>query len=188
MQADIIAQKRALRAAQKERRAAIDNEERARANAAICRTLAANSAFLEADLLLAFYPMEQEVDLRALYALALQQGKVIAFPRCVGTQMRFHRVTSLDALTKGRFGIMTPPEEAPVVTPTAHTLCLLPALAATKDGARLGYGGGFYDRFLKQHPCRTLLPIYHCLLLPQLPTEQTDIKAQTVITEKGALH
>ena len=179
--------KAALRATQKARRAAIDAADKAMADAALCAQAATLPVFRDAELILGFYPMAGEVDLRPLYDLALQQGKAIAFPRCEGTRMTFHRVASLAALTPGRFGILTPPADAPVAVPTASTLCLLPALAATKDGARLGYGGGFYDRFLQSSPCRTLLPIYHALLVATLPCEPTDIFAEIILTEKGVL-
>lgn len=183
----ITQEKQALRKAQKELRAGIPPLEKRVADEAISRTVLALPTFLEADAVLAFYPLSDEVDLRAVFEFALQRGVALGFPRCEGTQMRFHRVEALSDLTPGRFGILTPRADATPITPTKNTLCLLPALAATRDGKRLGYGGGFYDRFLAANPCRTLLPIYHCLLLADLPTEPTDIRAQCIITEKGVL-
>lgn len=183
----ITQEKQALRKAQKALRAGISPLEKRTADEAISHTVMALSAFWEADALLAFYPLPGEVDLRAVFEFALQRGMVLGFPRCEGTQMRFYRVKALNDLAPGRFGILTPSADATPITPTENTLCLLPALAATRDGKRLGYGGGFYDRFLAATPCRTLLPIYHRLLLADLPTEPTDIRAQCIITEKGVL-
>lgn len=101
--------------------------------------------------------------------------------------MFFCAVNSPADLTPGRFGIPAPREGAPLAVPTKNTLCLLPALAAAPDGARLGYGGGYYDRFLQGFPGRTLLPVYRALLFPSLPTEPTDIRAQIIVTEKGVI-
>jgi 5-formyltetrahydrofolate cyclo-ligase len=101
--------------------------------------------------------------------------------------MCFHVVEGESALEAGRFGIPTPRKDAPLAALSPRTLCLLPALAATKDGARLGYGGGFYDRFLEGFSGVTLLPIYSILVCDALPREQTDIPATHILTEKGEI-
>ena len=101
--------------------------------------------------------------------------------------MYFQLVSHMGELAPGRFGIPTPPKDAPVAHPTPDTLCLLPALAATPHGERLGYGGGFYDRFLVGFKGPTLLPLYEALILPALPCEQTDLAADVILTEKGVL-
>ena len=154
---------------------------------ALCREIATHTAFRDCDTLLAFAPTKGEPDLTPLYRIALERGLCVAFPRCAGKQMSFHTVSALTELSPGRFDILTPSENAPRANLGAHTLCLLPALAATKDGYRLGYGGGFYDRFLPAFPGITLLPIYSALLCDALPREDTDIPATHILTEKGVL-
>ena len=184
---DISAEKRKLRAHFLALRAAIPAAEKAILDAALCRKIAQHPAFLHCDTLLCFSPVRDEPNFTMLYQLARKRGVKTAFPRCTGTQMRFHIVESESELTEGRFGIPTPREDAPLATYTARTLCLLPALSATREGTRLGYGGGFYDRFLASFAGVTLLPIYSALVCDSLPCERTDIPASHILTEKGEL-
>ena len=184
---NVTEQKRALRAQYLSLRASLEKQERDACDAALCRRIASLSAFSESDLVLGFCAVRGEPDLTALYELALQRGKKLAFPRCEGQVMRFHTVASLAELTAGRFGIPAPAPDAPPALLTPHTLCILPALAATSTGERLGYGGGFYDRFLPHFCGRTVLPIYEKFLCPTLPQEATDRAADCILTEKGVL-
>lgn len=179
--------KKALRAVCLARRLAISSEERQAANKAISHTVSGLSAFLDADLILAFSPVRGEVDLMPLYEIALARKIPLAFPRCTGKEMTFHVVRSMDELTPDRFGIPAPCADAPLATATEHTLCLMPGLAAGRDGTRLGYGGGFYDRFLTTFRGITLFPIYESLLFVTLPTEETDMRVTYLVTEKGVI-
>ena len=178
--------KAALRARCLSLRAALTPEEKAAADAALCAQIAAHPAFADADLLLAFSPVRGEPDLSPLFEIARKRGVKCAFPRCEGAQMLFY-VADPAELETGRFGIPAPRQSAPLARPTAATLCLLPALAAAPDGARLGYGGGYYDRFLQTFTGRTLLPVYQALLFPSLPVEPTDMRAEIIVTEKGVI-
>ncbi len=184
---DITADKRKLRAHFSALRAGIPATEKAALDAALCRAIAAHPSFLACDTLLCFSPVRDEPNFQELYQLARKRGVKTAFPRCTGTQMHFHIVGDESELIEGRFGIPTPREDAPLATCTPRTLCLLPALAVARDGTRLGYGGGFYDRYLAHFPGVTLLPIYSMLACDALPRERTDIPASHILTEKGEL-
>ena len=184
---DLTAKKKQLRAHFSALRAAIPSNEKAVLDAALCHAVAAHPAFLACNTLLCFFPVRDEPNFTALYELARKRGVKTAFPRCVDTQMTFHTVCDESELVMGRFGIPTPPESAPLATCDKHTLCLMPALAVSKDGTRLGYGGGFYDRFLEHFEGSTLLPIYSTLACDALPREQTDKIPQYILTEKGEL-
>lgn len=184
---DIIAEKKRLRAHFSAIRAAIPAAEKAALDAALCHAIAAHPAFADCDTLLCFSPVRDEPNFTALYELARKRGVKTAFPRCVGAQMTFHVIQDENELEKARFGIQAPRESAPLATCTARTLCLLPALSVARDGTRLGYGGGFYDRFLADFSGVTLLPIYSTLVCDALPREQTDIPVSHILTEKGEL-
>ena len=184
---ELLAEKKRLRAHFSALRKALPTDEKAALDAALCRAVAAHPAFLSCDVLLCFSPVRDEPNFTVLYELARKRGVKTAFPRCVGTQMSFYVIEHECELEPGRFGIPTPPESAPLAACTARTLCLLPALSVAKDGTRLGYGGGFYDRFLASFPGTTLLPIYSTLVCDALPREQTDIPASHILTEKGEL-
>ena len=183
----VTEQKKELRADCKALRLAIPPEEKKAADAAILRTVTAHSAFLGADLILCFFPVRGEVDLTPIVELAAKRGIPVAFPRCEGTAMRFYIVKSTSELVLDRFGIPAPRSDAPAALATAKTLCLLPGLAAGQNGTRLGYGGGFYDRFLATFEGVSLFPIYDRLLFPTLPTEQTDKTVTYLVTEKGEI-
>lgn len=184
---DILAQKKQLRKEHLALRAGLSATQKAALDAALCREIAAHPAFLCCDVLLCFFPVRDEPDLTAFYQLARKRGVKTAFPRCTGSKMTFHVVADEQELVEGRFGIRAPREDAPLADLTAHTLCLVPALAATKAGVRLGYGGGFYDRFLPDFPGTTLLPIYSMLIRDTLPCEPTDQRIRYILTEKGDL-
>ena len=184
---DICAQKAALRHHLLQQRAGMPAERRKAAGEALCRQLAAHPLFCGADQILGYVPVRGEPLLLPLLEQALRQGKTVAFPRCVGTQMQFHVVSSLDDLLPGRFGIPAPSPDAPLATITDKTLCLLPGLAAGRDGSRLGYGGGFYDRFLDTYAGKAIFPIYDSFVFSTLPTESTDHRVTCVVTEKGEI-
>ena len=183
----ISEEKAALRAHFLALRNALDTQQKRVLDEALCREITNHSAFLQAELLLCYAPVRGEPNLTSVYQAALECGKRIAFPRCEGKQMTFHEIRDLSQLQAGRFGIPTPPEDTREVHTNAHTLCLLPALSATRQGVRLGYGGGFYDRFLPDFKGTALLAIYECLLTDDLPCEATDISADHILTEKGEL-
>lgn len=183
----VLEEKKELRRACAAVRSGIPTPERVAADAALCRTVLSHPAFAKADLLLLFTPVRGEPDLLPLFAEATRRGIPVAFPRCEGTQMTFHTVADPTAMPVDRFGIPAPSADAPSPVITARTLCILPGLAAGRDGTRLGYGGGFYDRFLDTFVGITLFPVYDRLLFSTLPTEATDHRVMHIVTEKGAL-
>lgn len=97
--------------------------------------------------------------------------------------MTFHIVESLDELHKGMYDIYEPDSSMPEPEINKRTLCVLPGLAFMKDGSRLGYGGGYYDRFLQKYPQihKTALS-YEELITDNLPVMPHDIKADYIVT------
>lgn len=180
-------EKKALRQRLLAERRAIDGVEKAALDLALCTHVAQTEAFREADLVLGFLPIRGEPDLTPLFDLARSCGKTVALPRCADGEMRFLAFTDLTVCVPDQFGILAPPPDAPQVRGTKNTLCLLPGLAAGRDGTRLGYGGGFYDRFLASFEGRTLFALYHRFLFPTLPTDFLDLPAEIVMTEKGVI-
>ena len=187
MSTNVIAEKKRLRAHFLAQRAAIPAAEKAALDAALCREIAAHPAFAACETLLCFFPVRGEPDFTALYELARERGVKTAFPICTGVQMRFHIVAHEREMETGRFGIPTPPKDAPLAPLNARTLCLVPALAASGKGERLGYGGGFYDRFLANFKGTSMLPIYSTFTCDTLPREDTDLAVSIILTEKGVL-
>ena len=181
----VVEEKARLRALCKQMRMDVTPEEKRAWDAALCDVIRSHEAFRLADLVLCFAPVRGEPDLTSLFETARKNGIPLAFPRTTGRNMTFHIVRDMSELSLGRFGIPTPDENAPVAMTTKRTLCIMPGLAATKQGDRLGYGGGFYDRFLANFDGISIFPIYERLILPSLPCEECDYKPDFILCEKG---
>ncbi len=153
----------------------------------LCDALWQHPRLQAAELILGFYPVSGEPDLRPLYEAALAAGKTVAFPIShKGTRtMTFCAVDALSDLVPGAYGIPEPTDPSRAVTVTETTLCLVPGLAFDRQGHRLGYGGGYYDRFLQKFPGHTLAPTYEVLRTSALPLEETDHPVKEIVTERG---
>ena len=125
-------------------------EEKQRLDRAVFTRFTALSQYKAAKTLLCYVSSDIEVDTRAILQHALQAGKTVAVPRCIPgtTEMEFHMITSLSVLSPGAFGILEPPQDTPLCTALSDALCVVPALCFDKHGYRVGYGKGYYDRFL----------------------------------------
>lgn len=181
------AEKAALRRACKARIAALEPAYCAAADAAIARRLWAQPFWREARTVFCYVGAAGEIDTRPILRAALAQGKLLAVPLCVAPGvMEARRIQTLDALRPGRYGLPEPPSDAPRLAPEALQLCLLPCLSAAPDGARLGYGGGYYDRFLPLAVrAHTVALCRAALLAGALPCEAHDLRAQAVLTENA---
>ena len=138
----------------------------------------------EADLVLIYCSQRNEPDTRGLIGWLLYTGRHVALPVCERDGiMEFYLIRSMEELRPGAFGILEPVTRMkPVLTDT--TLCIVPGLAFSRDGTRLGKGGGFYDRFLAKHPgLRTMGLTYRCLLQEHIPCEIHDHPVNVVVTE-----
>ena len=127
------------------------------------------------------------VSIGAINAALLAQGKRIFLPKCgEGSSMQFYRITGLDdgSVFPGAYDIPEPTgQEMPVLTECS--LCIVPGVAFTAEGSRLGQGGGYYDRWLRAHPdLRTLAMTYAHLIQERIPCEAHDCRVDAVITEQ----
>ena len=155
----------------------------------LCDGIAMLKDYEDADILLLYFPTRSEPDLTPLAHLAWRDGKRVAFPisRTDSLTLDFRIVRDLDELAAGAYGIFEPRESAPRAALTERTLCVVPALAVDRDGYRLGYGKGYYDRFLSSFVGRSLVAIHSSLVCERLPRNDTDIPLYTIITETGAI-
>lgn len=183
-----MAEKVRLRAYCERLRASVAPEEKRAQDEALSRAILAHEAFANADLLLCFSPVRGEPDLTPVLDAAMARGIPLAFPRTKGNDMTFYLVRDINELEVGRFGIPAPRETAPIAPLTARTLCIMPGLAATREGDRLGFGGGFYDRFLATFDGISIFPVYERLILPALPREEFDRKPNFILSEKGEVY
>ena len=140
-------------------------------------------------MLLLYVPMEGEIGLLPLARMARERGIPIAFPKCdpkTGS-MAFYTLNADARLSPGAYGIPEPPDDAPLCVPDERALCILPGLAFSEDGHRLGYGKGYYDRYLSDFHGVTVGAVCSKLLLPHVPTDEHDVPSQILVTENGPL-
>lgn len=179
-------QKAALRKNLKERRAALDPAQTARWDSAIARNLLQSEAFARADVVFLYLSVRGEVDTWPILGAALAAGKQVAAPLCgPGGQMEFRCFAGTHQLVPGHFGISEPVGGCSVARATADSLCLVPGLAFDRRGFRLGYGGGYYDRFLPTFPGRAVGLVRSTFLLERLPTDEFDQRVSALVCEQG---
>lgn len=147
----------------------------------LCRQFLETEAYKNANTVYGYLPYNQEVRTWALLEQALKDGKKVAVPKVYEDEMRFIYLDDLTAIFDGYCGIPEPVADEPVANdPTA--LVLMPGLAFDKEGHRIGYGGGFYDRFLEEEPNHpTVALCYHFQMLDHLDTEEHDIPVDQVL-------
>lgn len=141
----------------------------------------ASQPYREARTIYGYLPYNQEVRTEPILRQALADGKQVAVPKVYGEEMKFLYITDLERVEKGYAGIPEPIDDGPVAEDTT-ALVLMPGLVFDPEGHRIGYGGGFYDRFLAEEPGHpTLALCYDFQMLPKLETEEFDIPVDWVI-------
>lgn len=184
---DLNAQKQAARRAARQQLAQISPQEFSAIGAAMWQTLQAQPAWQSAESVFCFVGALHEPDTMPILQGALSAGKQLLVPRIAGPgQMQLVPLQSLEQLQPGAFGILEPGQALPAVPAGSGVrLAVLPCLAATRSGARLGHGGGYYDRFLANCSGQRLILCPEALLAQSLPTGPLDEPAQAVLTEKA---
>ncbi|MDE5763922.1 MAG: 5-formyltetrahydrofolate cyclo-ligase [Ruminococcus sp.] len=141
---------------------------------------------VDADCVLIYASFGSEADTWRIAHELIKQNITVAYPKCGNSGiMTFHTVKSADELHEGRYGIPEPSGNEPVPEISERTVCIVPGLAFTENGGRLGYGGGYYDRFLKKYPdMYTIAPAYEKLVVSHLPVAEHDVKIKAIATEE----
>lgn len=170
LRSEIRAKKRAMTAAEIE-------EKSRRLGALFLRS----DAYRRARTVYGYLPYNQEVHTVPLLEQALAEGKQVAVPKVYGDEMKFIYITDLTQVEKGYAGIPEPIADGPVAADKT-ALVLMPGLAFDPQGHRIGYGGGFYDKFLAAEPNHpTIALCYDFQILERLDTEEFDIPVDFVL-------
>ena len=173
--------KQELRRAIRERKRAMTEEEIVKRSNALAEKFYNSPAYQAASTIYGYLPYNQEVRTVPMLQRALDEGKRVAVPKVYGEEMRFIYLEDLTQVSKGYAGIPEPIADAPVAE-DKEALVLMPGLAFDPQGHRIGYGGGFYDRFLAQEPHHpTLALCYEFQMQAHLDTEEFDIPVDTVL-------
>lgn len=145
--------------------------------------------FNSCDTLLAYYPIKNEIDMLPVIEAALKSNIKVALPISYENGiMEFRYITSLENLATGRYNIPEPDKNSELFTGSTSSLCIVPALSYDPYGFRLGYGGGYYDRFLASFKGKTVGAVYSDFVSHMLPHDQNDIPVSTLITEGGVIN
>ena len=184
-------EKQRLREERLAAREVLSEQERSVLDNRITQKLLATSEYAEATTVLTYVSVSSEVSTRMFIESALRDGKTVAVPRCLpGHCLEFVAITSLDQLIAAPFGLLEPPKELPALTEEQMdaSICIVPALLIDTKGYRLGYGAGFYDRFLSTYPGKKICLAYQQnLSRTTLPHTAFDVAVDVVITESEVL-
>lgn len=146
-----------------------------------------SDAFRDADIIFAYFSVGSEADTLRIIEYALSDGKDVAVPKCTdrnGT-MDFYFINDINnSLKDGMFSLKEPDTAFCVKAHgTEKSFCIVPALAIDKDGYRLGYGGGYYDRYLSSFKGVTAGLCYEECFCEELPRDKYDIRLNMIITD-----
>lgn len=166
-------------------------QERMRCNEKIVKNLTEHACYRETQVLLTYVSFRSEVDTISLIEQAFSDGKAVFVPRVAGREMDFFRIESLRDLAEGYHGILEPQNHiTEVYSPIAgRALMCMPGAAFDRAHHRIGYGGGYYDRYLsgvsgqmKDMICTAALA-YDCQILQEIPWDSHDICPGWIVTE-----
>jgi len=185
-------EKREIRKMILEARDRMSAEERKRGNILLTERILGHQWFYCSEILLGFVSFGSEIDTTAILQEALEKGKSVYVPRVVQTaeesEMCFYRIRALEELQAGYRGILEPTGDSEKYVYRAEEaeriLMLMPGVAFDRLRNRIGYGKGFYDRFLETRPflqTRTIAVGYQCQMTEELPTSEHDIRPYQVI-------
>ena len=183
----ISEEKKLLRKYFKNIRESFTKEDKEAFDLALIENAENTAEFLNSDTLLIYYPLGSEPNLLPLAKKALALGKTVGFPvtNIAEKCLSFYKVTDLSGMNIGAYGICEPSKDNELILDFDNALCIVPALSFDSSGNRLGYGGGYYDRFLSNYKGTSALLIYSALRSDHIPTDIYDVCVDIIITEKG---
>jgi 5-formyltetrahydrofolate cyclo-ligase len=176
-----------LRAQIRQYRERMDPELKARQDDAIFSRVLSLREYAKARVIFTYVSKQIEVDTTALICSALESGKKVAVPLCIPETigMEFYEINSLDELVSGTYGVLEPdPSKSRLVKNQKNSICIVPGLSFDSQGYRLGYGKGYYDRFLSGYQGTTVGLCYAKCMKWELPHGYYDRPVDILVTEK----
>lgn len=178
--------KKAMRREIMEQVSALDPKYCIQADEAIFRAVTGLKEYIKASVIFCFMGRRSEIDTAPIITHALSQGKRVAVPKCTGKGiMKACLIHSLKDLKAGAYGISEPDDSAPRLEPEEIGLAVIPCLSCSSSGKRLGYGGGYYDRYLMQVKGVKAVICRGEIMREDIPVEKHDQAVDMVIWENG---
>lgn len=164
-------------------RKSFDTDYLNRLSAVICNRILKQENYISCKDLVLYMPINNEVNLDILMNQALKDAKNVWLPRIIQKNMEFYRYSEQTKLIKGAYGILEPDTNY-ILNPDDNTLIIMPGAAFSDDMGRIGYGGGYYDKYLTKHPCcKTIAVCYNFQIMPIIPMDDHDIKPDMIISD-----
>lgn len=173
-----------LRRKLKAKRAGLESKEQL--NSAICERFINSDLYKNADTLLLYYAVAGEASTDKILVSALKDKKRVAYPVCIDGNgyMEFFFIENEDDLAEGMYKIKAPRQGCVKFTEKENAVCIVPGLSFDSKGYRLGYGKGYYDRFLESFKGESVGICYDAMLSEALPADSYDKKVSYLITDK----
>lgn len=150
----------------------------------ICENFLDSDIYKNCQNILAYSTIQNEVDLSQIINQALLDNKNLFLPRVEGDSMNFFRINNTDKLQIGSYNILEP-QNGTVYQDSTNSIMLVPGIAFSTQGARIGFGKGFYDKYLSQHNSIFKIGIaYDWQITKSWVTNEFDINMNMIITEK----
>ena len=147
----------------------------------IRKNLSKIDEYKKAETVAAYHSIGSEVKTHEILQEILSHGKTLALPRVEEDKLIFCNVKKFEDLEKGEFGIMEPKQYCKPVN--KFDVIIVPSVAMSKDGHRLGYGMGFYDRFLKNKNATSISLAYSKSIAKNIPHDELDVLISWIVTE-----
>lgn len=165
------------------RRNAMNSEEWENNSRVIFEKLTTHPFFLNANTIFSYIDYQKEVCTRTIIEAAWNAGKRVAVPKIEQNEMCFYYIDSFDELIEGYKGILEPVTQKKAAA--SEGLVILPGSAFDRKRNRIGYGKGFYDRFLSAHPnLKTIALAFEMQIVEQIMADAHDIRPEQIITEE----
>lgn len=182
-------EKKQLRKAIKEKRNTLDHDTCLSSDTAILETICTWDIYQKAEVIFCFVGTKDEINTKPILEDIFKRGKRVGVPKCIAKGiMEVYEIHSLDDLVPGKYGILEPVDTCKKISPEEIDLALIPCLSCSMDGRRLGYGGGYYDRYLNQVTGTQAVLCRTALMCEDIPMEEHDRTMNFVICEEGVVN
>ena len=186
---NLSSRKSVLRKKHMHNRILMTHEKKINSDSNIFKEIISLDCFVKSKFILTYVSTTLEVDTKKLIEYSIKIGKKVAVPvsDAKNLTLDFYFIDSLDQLRVGSFSILEPNSKMSEfcdVSGLQNLLCVVPGMVFDLSGYRIGYGKGYYDRFLKKFGCKTLGLCYEFDLLKSIPKGQNDVPVDLVLTEK----
>lgn len=183
---EIDKEKKALRTEIKNRVKNMDDAYREESDRKIADNILGLNEYAAAKTVFCFVSTSAEINTRPIIEDAIASGKTVCVPRCAQEPgiMRLFSIRSYEDLEAGKWNIFEPKKDCPEVKPEQIDFAVIPCASCSSDGRRLGYGGGYYDRYLEnaKYPCAIICR--EKLMTEDIPVDEHDIEFSLIVTDR----